>query len=40
MQITSETVYRLFKQLEVMRVAVTHYEEENAVSLRGSDNAK
>ena len=86
MQITSETVYRLFKQLEakvkdenhayevytnvmtdaylidelrahlnhvrfeiaritekllpIMRVAVTHYEEENAVSMRGSDNAK
>lgn len=86
MEITSETVYRLFKQLEVkvkdenhayeaytnvmtdaylidglrahlnhvrfeiaritekllpiMRVAVTHYEEENTVSMRGSDNAK
>ena len=86
MKITSETVYRLLKQLEakvkdenhayevytnvmtdaylidelrahlnhvrfeiariaeklrpIMRVAVTHYEEENAVSLRGSDNAK
>lgn len=94
MQITSETVYRLFKQLEakakeeedlvheeytnlmkesyltdehkqerinvrdhlnhvrfeiariaeqllpIMRVAATHYEEENAVLLRGSDNAK
>lgn len=86
MQITSENVYRLFKQLEakvkeendayevytnvmkeaylmdelsdhldrvrfeiaritekllpIMRVAVTHYEEENSVLLRGSDNAK
>ena len=86
MQITSENVYRLFKQLaakvkeenevyevytdvmkeaylidelsdhlnrvrfeiariaekllSTMRVAVTHYEEENAVLLRGSDNAK
>lgn len=86
MQITSETVYHLFKQLEakvkdenhtyevytnvmtdaylidelrahlnhvrfeiaritekllqIMRVATTHYEEENAVLPRGSDNAK
>ena len=86
MQITSETVYRLLKQLEakgkdenhayevytnvmtdaylldelgvhlnhvrfeiaritekllpVMQVAITHYEEENTVSMRGSDNAK
>lgn len=86
MQITSETVYRLFKQLEakvkeenhsyevytnvmtdeyrideliahlnrvrfeiaritekllpIMRAATTHYEEENSVLLRGSDNAK
>lgn len=28
------------KLLPIIRVAVTHYEEENAVSLRGSDNAK
>ena len=86
MHITSENVYRLFKQLEakvkeendayeiytnvmkeaylidelsdrlnrvrfeiaritekllpIMRVAVTHYEKENAVLLRGSDNDK
>lgn len=86
MQITSETVYRLLKQLEakvkdenhayevytnvmtdaylldelrahlnhvrfeiaritekllpIMRVAITHYEEENSLSMRGSDNAK
>ena len=86
MQITSENVYRLFKQLEakvkeendsykvytnfmkeaylmdelsdhlnrvrfeiaritekllpIMRAATTHYEEENSVLLRGSDNAK
>lgn len=86
MKITSETAYRLFKQLEakvkeenhayevytnfmkeaylideliahlnrvrfeiaritekllpIMQVATTHYKEENAVSMRGSDNAK
>lgn len=28
------------KLLPIMRVAITHYEEENAVSMRGSDNAK
>lgn len=28
------------KLLPIMRVAVTHYEEENSVLLRGSDNAK
>ena len=28
------------KLLPIMMVAVTHYEEENSVSMRGFDNAK
>lgn len=34
-------IARIAEQLlPIMRAATTHYEEENAVSMRGSDNAK